>query len=328
MKKKSWWKFIFIAAVLILVCFIFKDSFPSIISELSQTKMSTVVLICLCAFGYNLAEGVIFTYMAGRYDPKFRLKDGIAYSYYTAFYRTITVGSGTAAAAVYFLYKKQIGAPEGLALATLQYVLHRVAAALFGGLGFLVCAGFMNEYYGRYKAALFAGYGVTACLCLFLILLCISEKFHHLLICAARKIDRKKKHTEKIDDLEEKSRTLREQTKYMLRGPKRLAVILFLELLKLGAWYVIPYITIRPEGLSVLEVSCVTSLVLILAGVIPAPGGLGTTEGLFILFFSRLTDSITAASSMLLYRFATYMLPCLAGAVCAIILHRYWSKKG
>ena len=84
----------------------------------------------------------------------------------------------------------------------------------------------------------------------------------------------------------------------------------------------------RAKGADIVETACVTSLVLMLAGVIPALGGLGTTEGLFILFFSGLTDSVTAASSMLLYRFATYMLPCLAGAVCAIILHRYWSTKG
>lgn len=328
LKKINWWKLIFVMMIVILACFVFRGSFSSILKELSRTKWSTVLSVCLCAAGYNLTEGVIYTYMAGKYNTRFRLRDGIACSYYTAFYRTATIGSGTTAASVYYLYKKEIGVSEGLALTTLQYMLQRAAVALFGGMGFFLCAAFMNAHFGTYRTAVLAGYAITVMLCFFLILLCVSRTFHHFLMKMLRKLDKKQKYAEKIDRLEAQSRTLREQTKHMLRRPKSLIVILLLELVKLGMWYVIPYITIQPKGADIVETACVTSLVLMLAGVIPALGGLGTTEGLFILFFSGLTDSVTAASSMLLYRFATYMLPCLAGAVCAIILHRYWSTKG
>ena len=58
----------------------------------------------------------------------------------------------------------------------------------------------------------------------------------------------------------------------------------------------------------------VTSLSQSLAGVIPTPAGIGSVEAVFTLLFRRLLPEAKALSAVLLYRFATMLLPCAIGA--------------
>ena len=145
LKKNNWWKIIFIVIVLIILCLLFGDSFFSIQKEISDTAGQTILGICLCGVFYNLSEGLVYVWLARRHQNDFHYRDGIACSYYTAFYRTVTLGSGTAAATVYFLYKKGIQVPEGVTICAVQYVLQRIAVAVFGGAGFLFCGPYMNR---------------------------------------------------------------------------------------------------------------------------------------------------------------------------------------
>ena len=328
LKKNNWWKIIFIVIVLIILCLLFGDSFSSIQKEISDTAGQTLLGICLCGVFYNLSEGLVYVWLARRHQNDFHYRDGIACSYYTAFYRTVTLGSGTAAATVYFLFKKGIQVPEGVAICAVQYVLQRIAVAVFGGLGFFFCCAYMNSWFGEYRMELILGYGLTAVICLVLILACVSGRFHRTLAWLGRKADRKHKYENKIMQMEGKGMLLRQETVNLIKDRRDIILVLLMELAKLGCWYVIPYMILHPAGSGIFETACVTSLILMLAGIIPAPGGLGSTEGVFILLFSRIAGGVEAASAMLLYRFATYMVPCALGGICVIIFHKYWKANG
>lgn len=326
--KNNWWKIIFIIVVLLILYLLFGDSFSSILREISDTDGRTMLEICLCGVLYNLSEGLVYVWLARRHQKDFQYRDGIACSYYTAFYRTVTLGSGTAAATVYFLYKKGIQVPEGVAISTVQYVLQRIAAAVLGGMGFLLCGSYMNSWFGEYHMELILGYCLTAAICLILILACVSEQFHRALAWLGRKVVRGQKYEDKIMQMEDKSKLLRQETLELIKDRKNVILVLLFELVKLSCWYVIPYIILGPAESDIFETACVTSLALMLAGIIPAPGGVGSTEGVFILLFTRIAGGIRATSAMLLYRFATYMVPCALGGICVIILHKYWKANG
>ncbi len=328
-KKKRYWKLLFAAAVLIMAYVLFKDSFSAVGEEIRGTSWQVVLVICLCAGGCQLSEGGIFTYLGRKYNAGFRYREGVSCSLYTAFYRTITLGGGTAAACVYYLYKeKGIDASKGIALSTLQYVMHKAGIAVFAGAGFLVCSSFMDSYFGNYKKALAGGYFLTALVCVVLILACISAGFHRFLLNAARKLDKKGRFGKRIESADEQLTLLRNEAGYLFQEKRSVLVVLGLELLKFAFCYTIPFFILYPDGPGIMESACVTALAFTLAGVIPAPGGLGSTEGVLVLLYSQITGGVAAASVMLLYRFATYMLPCIAGGVCAIIIPKSWSAKG
>jgi hypothetical protein len=56
-----------------------------------------------------------------------------------------------------------------------------------------------------------------------------------------------------------------------------------------------------------------------LAAVIPAPAGIGSTEFVFTSLFASAVGSGAAISAALLYRFATFVVPFLTGGVIVIV---------
>ena len=61
---------------------------------------------------------------------------------------------------------------------------------------------------------------------------------------------------------------------------------------------------------------------MILSGVIPTPAGIGSFEFVYMLLFGPMVGTVDAASSMLLYRFATFIWPFVIGFVYVILEKR------
>ena len=62
-------------------------------------------------------------------------------------------------------------------------------------------------------------------------------------------------------------------------------------------------------GISFAESILLMAVAYMLSGIIPAPSGAGALEFVFLLFFSHFKDSGRALSVILLFRFATWVLP-------------------
>ena len=64
-----------------------------------------------------------------------------------------------------------------------------------------------------------------------------------------------------------------------------------------------------------------------LAAVIPMPGGIGSSELVMTAIYSGLVGSAAAGAMALLYRFATFMFPFIIGAFTAIFFKRFKQYK-
>lgn len=85
----------------------------------------------------------------------------------------------------------------------------------------------------------------------------------------------------------------------------------------------VPFVACYPDpGLTWRTAVSLTALSFMLAGVIPAPAGMGSVEVVFILLFTRVISSAKAVSAMLLLRFATNGVPFVVGGVCSLLLKR------
>ena len=97
------------------------------------------------------------------------------------------------------------------------------------------------------------------------------------------------------------------------------AAIILLNLIKLCFWYGMPYLLFAGAGdISLVETMAITSLSVMLAAVIPAPAGIGSTEFVFTGLFSGIVGTGVAGSASLLYRFATFVFPFLIGVFVVI----------
>lgn len=323
--KKQIIRFIIILVILVIICIISRDSLLPIIEEIKKTKLSTIATICIISLGFFAFEGINLWRLSLNYNDNFTLSQGITCSFYACFYRTITMGSASFAAGMYYLNKKGVPWANTLSLITLQYVSYKIAIALVCGICILTDYSYMNQVYGDYFSLILLGFLLTLLITTVLILICVCTPFHKFILWILGKCNKKQTLTNKIKDLKEEFVSLRKGTYYLIQDKLAMIFLVLRNMIRLMFWYCLPCFLFHTTSISeIWHTISISSLVTSLAGVIPAPAGIGSTEFLFSAFFSRVFDTTTAISAMLLYRFATFIFPFFVGIIVAIC---YDNKK-
>lgn len=326
-RKKLFLELLFVAVVVLLAYFMLRGSWESIWLELRHTSWQVIVSVLLCSVLYNCFDGIAVAKLVRRENPDFAYYKGILCSFYYSFFRVITFGGGTAAAGMYYVSRDKIPVTRSLGIFTLNYTIQRITVCLYFIISFFINYRAMHGYYASYTKTMILGVALAFVVAAVLILACTSERLHHVVFSAAGRWIHKKKYIDKLQKLKEKSALVREEARQILKNKKLLAQVLFLNVLKLSAWYLIPVLTFHETGDSqeTALIMSVTAMVVALAGVIPAPGGIGAVEFVFTLFFTPVAGRVASASGMLIYRFSTYIFPCLLGL--AVVIRTQLIKK-
>lgn len=324
-------KLIFVLILIAAIVYTFKDSAGDILAQLKETSLMVVLCICLSSICYELVEGWITWAFARVYNPEFKYWQGVESAFYASFYRVATLGSGAGVAAIYYFNEKGVPYSKGTGLYTIEYMLHKVSIALFSGILFLLNWTYMQKHYSKYDLTLLAGFGITFVIALVLLLFACSAKFHELILWIVRKLNRSGKFTEQVQKLEEQCRILEDAAGTLLRRKGLIAGGILKNFLKCVFWYGIPYLILRGAyDISLFQALAVTSLAIMLAAVIPAPAGIGSSEFVLTMLLSVIIGTAEAGSVALLYRFATFVLPFAVGAVVVLFrkkIHRKETKK-
>lgn len=315
--------------IIFLLLFIaLKDSLPDIWQQLKKTSPVILTHILLTSVFYHCSEGLITAFIARKHLPEFSLKTGIQCAFYCSFYRVATLGSGAGAAGTYFLHKKGIDIVSAAGMYMMQYIFHKISIALYAVFMLICNFSFMYHTYYQYSSFLATGIGITLLIVVFLFALCFCKPLHSLVYRFCCWLCRK--GIEKIDPetIREQLALLRNTSSLLMNDKKLLFQLMFINFIKLSFWYSIPFLILHRENIFSLTASLsITSLVTALAGVIPTPAGIGSTEFVYLLLYEPVTGTVAAASSMLLYRFSTYLFPVLPGGIIILIRKRN-DKKG
>lgn len=317
--KKAVRNIVFLAAILLIAYYVLRDSWGNIWAELRRTSGKIIAGAFLCSILYNCFDGIAVTRLLRCCDDRFSWYQGILCSFYYSFFRVVTFGSGTAAAGMFYVNRLGIPVSRSLGIFTINYIIQRITVCLYFVVSFLIHFSFMSGLYQDYTIYMLLGVLIAVIVAAVLILICVCEPLHRFGFSLAKKYIRKDNLLVKIGEIEEKAVTLRNEAWILLHDKKLLAEVVFLNLCKLTAWYLIPVLLFEKlnfsqHGLLV----AVTAMVTALAGVIPTPGGIGAVEFVFVLMFTPLVGKVEATSGTLIYRFATYILPFLIGAVVQI----------
>lgn len=310
-----------------VIIYTFRDSAGPIIKELKETTPAVVAGICVMATVYQIIEGLITTMLAKQYNPSFTMGAGLSNSFFCSFYRVATLGSGAGIAAIIYLGRHDVEYSKGFGLYMLQYALHKFSIACYSMILFALNWDFMCRYFADYMWLLAAGYLITLVITTGLILCCCSSRAHKWVLGLLGFFNKKigGKISDFVENMRWQCQMLEDASKYLLRKKVMVAGIILLNLIKFCFWYGIPYLIFAGEkGVTMSQTMAVTSLSVMLAAVMPAPAGIGTTEFVFTSLFSDIVGMGSAGSAALLYRFGTFVFPFLVGAVivAAMRIHR------
>lgn len=255
-------------------------------------------------------DGILY---GGAVIPRLPVKKGIAIVLLCEFYRMITLGNGSGIAEIHYLHKNGMETGSATVMTMIQYMVKRMAVMLLGTLGFFVLCrtGRGRAICHKYAAFMGTGCVITIGVIVFFMGLTLSSKIAawtgKLLDWLCRRFPSWEKHF-----LEWKTQAvlLNHSGKNIVEQKYRLLGAILLQTGKMLLFYAIPVCLLYGKSsLAFAENIFLMAVVYMLAGVIPAPSGVGALEFVFLLFFSGFTESGAALPAILLFRFVTWILP-------------------
>ena len=304
--KKLLAKLIFVAILLLIIWYTFKDSAEDIVEQLGKTSLTVLVAIMAATVIYHLFEAWITYSLARRYNPKFKYREAVYCAFYCSFYRLSTLGSGSGVAAIVYLGKKGVGYSEATGLYMIQYMVHKVSVALFSGLLFVLNWKVMSCNYREYGVYLGLAYLLTA---------------------IVRHFNKGGRLTPALTKLEQSCDIMEKSTSKLLKDVPSLISMVLKNMAKLCFWYCVPFLILFGSNeISLLDSLSITSLSVMTAAVIPTPAGIGAVELIMTNLFAVLVGVHKAGAITVLYRVATFIFPFVVGGVLILIskvVHRH-----
>lgn len=339
-KKRSLIKYLFLTGLLAFVWIHYRSFLADAWREIRNLSAWQLTAVVLLSLGYQLLEGGVIWLMMKRYVPDYRYQRGARCALVCSFYRFATLGSGGMAAEIVELSKDGADSARAGGMSMVQYLIHKITITVYGIAAFFYLLLFTDSNVRQYSHFLWIGTVMTGLIAAFLILICTSRRFSGFCFAAANKAakgrgrDRLERLREQVGILQDEARALLRpmRRENWSRGGKRgensdagrrksvLKWILLLDFGKLTCWYLVPCVVIAgnanaPFG----EILALTASAQMLAGVIPAPAGIGSLEFVFLLFSARAAGESLALSAMLLLRAAINLIPFLPGLLLSVM---------
>lgn len=325
-RKKQLVKWIFVCALIGAIVYTFRDQAGPILSELRKTTPEVIAGICVLTILYHMTEGLITTVLAKKYNPHFTYWMGVTNAFFCSFYRVATLGGGAGVAAIVYLGEHGVGYSKSFGLYMLQYAFHKISIAIFSLVLSVACWHYMYAFFAAgfasYQWLLVAGYALTLVITLLLVAFCCSERLHRMMFCFLDWMNQKQhgRMDASLGMLREQCFMLEEASREIMGDRLLVAGMIALSMVRNCFWYAIPYLIFRGTcEISLPQTMAVTSLSVMLAAVLPAPAGIGSTEFVFTALFSGIAGTALSGSASLLYRFGTFVFPFFIGMAVVLV---------
>lgn len=313
-------KIIYVGIVFGIICYILNEQADEIIQQLKHMTITVLAELILCSVFFNVIEGVSYYIMGKRCNNEIRLIQGIGCSYYCAFYKLSTLGSGTAAAGMVYLNRYKVEPSKSFGMITVNYIIQKVAIVVLCLMGFAMHFKEMREYYHKYFKFIALGVLVTIIFVIVLLLVILWGKLHAFIIYLTDRLVKRDDWINKAQSFKKQLSAVRGESYELLKEKVFLFKVFLLNMVKFLGWYMIPCAVLGYTDLrSILFGLSISALASALIGVIPSPGATGSTEAMFYVLFSVIAQSAEATTIMLIYRCFTYIFPFMIGAVMILL---------
>lgn len=333
MKNKPQTKLIanilFLVIILALLFYVVQNSLGEIVQNLFTTSLPAAVAVVVLGFFTQWVEGKSIEVMVKDEDDSFNSRDGFLTTAYATFYRIITFGAGTIVSEILFYRKKGIALSTGTGLVAIRTMLYKVAVIVTAAIGLLFYGGELRTTSFGIPLVLFSMILTTLIIAAILGLV-FSRKFQRFLNWLGSKVLRNERGKERLAKGNEQIEALRLAFDQLLKQRHALHMSFLFQLLKLIFWYLLLYIVLLPHatGLPIGQTFAFAAFAVLLAGIIPAPAGLGSFEFVFVVLMRPFVGTAEAAAAVLLYRFATLIMPFLIGFGYVLVEKRRQIKIG
>lgn len=330
-KKKNLIKVIFNFSIIVLVLalvlyYSLKDNYQEILNAiLSMNKFCLLIAIFLLII-YRLLASLCYYYVVKINNEDISLKRCLQINFIIPFFHGVTpFAGGGQPMEIYYLHQEKISISKSTNIVLQNFIIYQISLVAVGVLSLIY-----NAYFHLFpsdhfiKHLVVVGFIINLVVLLVSFILSFSTHAQNLLI---KLINWLTNILGKFKILKNQETIKNKVTEYLasfhnnavkLSKNKKLVLnLILLNILNLCVLYSMPYAIAKGMHLniSLFDAITATSYVMIIGSFVPIPGGTGGIEYGFIFFFNYLIKGNIVKALMLVWRFISYYLAMILGAI-------------
>lgn len=328
MKKVIKSKFSFLLLLLltlIVLYFSLKDDFDNVINVLRNANVLWLVIATLLTILYYVLSSIGLHRIIRKYNSNFSLWQTIKLKFKTKFFDAVTpTSTGGQPYQIYSLTSSGISVLDSTNICLQNFVAFQVALVLIG----LISVGanyFLHLFPENHflKLLVLVGFLINTGIAAFLFLVSFTKKINKFIYRKVINIALKLhivKDAEKTNKMyNEYVENVKRGTTSLMKNKKEFILIIVLNFVGLCLNYLVPLAILYSTGdyssFGPFECIVASAYVLLMGAFIPLPGGTGGLEFGFISFFGNFLKGSKLTALMLMWRFVTYYLVMILGAI-------------
>lgn len=301
-----------------LIFWVFRKDYRTIIDCLKHISVLGLFLLLGLDLIYQLLDVVTRRIVIRMRMPTFGMKQAAGITFLGIFGNVSTFSAGIIPMQSYYLYQYGIPAGNSIGMLILIYIFHKLTVFLYAAVMMLIHGVWIKETMPQLSKYIVLGFIVCALIILVLILICTWETLQRFGIWAINKLPETDKWKRKKEIWTKNLESLYRESKNLLKNRSCCLRLILVDILKLSCLYMIPFWCIRALGLPEIgfcEAQALSSIMILITGVLPNIAGMGPAELSFILLFSACIGRAQATAALILYRIVTYFFPFLISVV-------------
>ncbi len=293
-----------------------------------------VVLAVAAYLGYLMMDAVAIHFFLKRQGYKVSFLRMMFISISGQYYSNITPGAyGGQPMQIYYLHQNDVPTAIATSAISMRFFSFQVMLSVFATVFWILFGSYINDHVGGEKWILIIGYCYNAVMVTSLTILALQSSLIKKLIAFGIRFGAKHRWIKKPEETSERlNRSVDvfhdSLTSYSQR-PWDMMVQLFIGALQLLSLMSVIYCVYRGLGLAGEKYWHLISLNVmefISAAYAPMPGASGAQEGVFSIYFDQLFPDGMLFAALLLWRFFTYYISLIIGAI-TVTIHGVRSGK-
>lgn len=326
-KKLLNFAFIFGTLAVVLLVGINGQEMSGAVDALLSIGPRWIALCALAYAGFLIFDTLSLHYFLIRQGQKVTFGYSMFVTVMGAYYSNITPGaSGGQPMQVYYLTKKDVSIGVGSSALTVKLFCFQFMLAVIGTVLWIAYGPFVYEQVGGYMWILIVGYVYNCFTVAMVVMMALYHKPVQLIIRLCVKVGTKLRICKDPDASLCKWQEIQENfhgsIQLLVKKPLDLLMQLFLSGMQLLSLMAVIYFVYHAFGLSGVSYGQLTALGVMLytsAAYTPLPGASGAQEGVFALYFAQVFPDGIRLMALLLWRFFTYYVSLILGAVISVI---------
>lgn len=309
----------------IAVYFSLKGEFSTVLETVRQANFVWISIAVLAMIVYNVLEGYILTTFGRLYNKAYSFKQGVVNAFTATFFNGITpFQSGGQFAQVYVFNKQGIQPSYSASILLMNFIVYQSVMVIYTLFIVIFKFPYYSTHFSNFFSLALVGFLINFVVIVGLFVAAKSRFVQNFFVEVVLKIGAKvrivKDYEATVNKVERQLEDFRSELVILQKNKNILISVTIINFVRLTILYSIPYFCAKALALDVSTITLdefigVTSFIYMITAFIPIPGASGGSEGTFVIMFGYLLGGVGAKSSMIIWRFVTYYLVMIVGAL-------------